>query len=67
MLAKNWRNRNKMDNKAKSNNKTLILCRLYKLTSMNILSLSNSNEYISAIEPLKIRCFGDFQEQKTLE
>lgn len=34
--CKNRININKLDNKAKSDNKTLILCRLYKTISMDI-------------------------------
>lgn len=38
VLAKNQINRNKLDNKAKSNYKPLILCYLYKTKSMDISS-----------------------------
>ncbi len=61
MLAKNLINRNKLDNKAKTDIKTLILCHLYKTISMDISSGNNSNKYVSVIELLKIRCFGDFK------
>ena len=41
MLAKNLINRNKLDNKAKTDIKTLILCHLYKSILMDILSLND--------------------------
>ena len=47
MLAKIQINRNRTDNKAKSDNKTLILCHLYKMTSMDISSGSNCNKNFS--------------------
>ena len=43
MFAKNLINRNKMDNRAKTDIKTLILCHLYKTISMDISSGSNSD------------------------
>ena len=44
MLAKNQINRNKTDNKAKFDNKTLIICRIYKTISMNISSENRGDE-----------------------
>ncbi len=41
MLAKNLINRNKIDNTAKTDIKTLVLCCLYKMTSMDISSGSS--------------------------
>ena len=41
MFAKNRINRNKTDNKDKSDKKILILCHLYKIISMDISSWSN--------------------------
>ena len=41
MFAKNLINRNKMDNRAKTDIKTLILCHLYKTISMDISSGNN--------------------------
>ena len=38
MLAKNQINRNKLDNKAKSDNKNLDFMHLYKIISMDISS-----------------------------
>lgn len=40
--CKNRININKLDNKTKSDNKTLILCHLYKTISMDISNGSNS-------------------------
>lgn len=40
--CKNRININKLDNKAKSDNKTLILCHLYKTISMDISNGGNS-------------------------
>ena len=41
MLAKNLINRNKIDNTAKTDIKTLVLCCLYKMTSIDISSWSS--------------------------
>ena len=41
MLAKNLINRNKIDNTAETDIKTLVLCCLYKMTSMDISSGSS--------------------------
>lgn len=45
ILLKNHINRNKLDNKAKINKKTFILYRLYKMTTMYILSGSRMIKY----------------------
>jgi len=52
MLAKNQINRNKTDNRTKTDIKTLILFRLYKTVSMDISSGSSRSRYISATKTL---------------
>lgn len=64
MLAKNQMSRNKMDNKAKFNSKTLILYHLYKTISMDILSGNDRSKYVTVAKPLKTQYFGDFDVVK---
>lgn len=64
MLTKNQINRNKTDDKAKADKKTLILCHLYKTISMDILSLSDRSKSISVIKPLRTVDFDSFAVRK---
>lgn len=65
MLAKNQKNRNKTDNKTRSDNKNINLYHLCKTTSMDMSSSSNSIRQISTNKSLKSQRLSDLEMQAT--
>ena len=57
MLAKNQINRNKTDNKAKSDNKNLDFMPFIQNDINGHIEWEQSNKYVSVIKPLKIQRF----------